>query len=313
MGIPSGDLCGNARETASTPGRSARAGRPMAGKYLFSLRLEAVRRSVWPRAFGQLHPAIVFVVTMLAGLAAVAGLSIVLGALVTRVLEPAWGIGAADERVNVWLAAHRTTSRTHASLIGSTIAGGVVLPIRRRHARHRLPVVPQVADRGVPRVRAWRRVGVVPSHDARHSFPSSSRCSLGALACQRQLSVRAHGCVGRRVRRSRASAHFEIHEQHVSRVRLGACVGDRCVRGRLPHVPGNAPSAGRRWRDCRRTRGNCRPRLRMSNGRRRRRVARRQPHVNVAVIAHSGKTLGRRTACASSCARGRRNRQAVLV
>ena len=81
------------------------------------------------RAFGQLHPALVFVVTMLAGLAAVAGLSVVLGALVTRVLEPAWGIGAADERVDVWLAAHRTTSRTHASLIGSTIAGGVVLPI----------------------------------------------------------------------------------------------------------------------------------------------------------------------------------------
>ncbi len=44
-------------------------------------------------------------------------------------LEPAWGIGAADERVNLWLAAHRTTARTHASLIGSTIAGGVVLPI----------------------------------------------------------------------------------------------------------------------------------------------------------------------------------------
>ncbi len=72
---------------------------------------------------------IVFLVTMLAGLAAVAGLSIVLGALVTRVVEPSWGIGAADERVNVWLAAHRTTSRTHASFIGSTIAGGVVLPI----------------------------------------------------------------------------------------------------------------------------------------------------------------------------------------
>lgn len=80
-------------------------------------------------AFGRLHPAIVFLVTMLVGLAAVAGLSIVLGALVTRLIEPAWGIGAADERVDVWLAAHRTTSRTHLSLIGSTVAGGVVLPI----------------------------------------------------------------------------------------------------------------------------------------------------------------------------------------
>ena len=80
-------------------------------------------------AFGNLHPALVFIVTMLAGLVAVAGLSILLGALVTRLLEPAWGIGAADERVNVWFVAHRTTSRTHLSVLGSTLAGGVVLPI----------------------------------------------------------------------------------------------------------------------------------------------------------------------------------------
>jgi len=52
-----------------------------------------------------------------------------LGLLVTQVLEPAWGIGAANERVDVWLAAHRTSTRTHASLLGSIVAGGVVLPI----------------------------------------------------------------------------------------------------------------------------------------------------------------------------------------
>lgn len=75
------------------------------------------------------HPVAVFVVLMLAGLAATALLSICLGLLVTHVLEHAWGIGAADERVNVWLAAHRNGWRTHASLIGSIAAGGVVLPI----------------------------------------------------------------------------------------------------------------------------------------------------------------------------------------
>jgi membrane-associated phospholipid phosphatase len=79
--------------------------------------------------FGGLHPAIVFVVAMLVGLAAVAVVSIGCGFLVTRVLEHAWGIGAADERVNVWLAAHRTSARTDASLVGSIVAGGVVLPI----------------------------------------------------------------------------------------------------------------------------------------------------------------------------------------
>jgi membrane-associated phospholipid phosphatase len=80
-------------------------------------------------ALRNVHPALVFVVLMLAGLAATAVLSICVGFLVTRVLEPAWGIGAANERVNSWFAAHRTASRTDASLVGSIVAGGVVLPI----------------------------------------------------------------------------------------------------------------------------------------------------------------------------------------
>src|SRR4029079_3169673 len=80
-------------------------------------------------SFRRLHPAVVFAVVMLAGLAATAVLSICLGLLTTRVLEPAWGIGAAGERLNVWFAAHRTASRTDASLVGSIVAGGVVLPI----------------------------------------------------------------------------------------------------------------------------------------------------------------------------------------
>jgi len=86
-----------------------------------------VRRLV--NRFADLHPAIVFVLVMLAGLLVIAPLSIGLGFFVTRVVEHVWGIGAADERVNGWLAAHRTSSRTDASLIGSIMAGGVVLPI----------------------------------------------------------------------------------------------------------------------------------------------------------------------------------------
>jgi membrane-associated phospholipid phosphatase len=80
-------------------------------------------------ALGKSHPIIVFVAAMLAGLAAVSALSIGLGFFVTRVLLHVWGLGASDERVEVWLAAHRTPARTDASLIGSIIAGGVVLPI----------------------------------------------------------------------------------------------------------------------------------------------------------------------------------------
>jgi undecaprenyl-diphosphatase len=81
------------------------------------------------RAFGGLHPALVFAVMMLAGLAAIAALSIGCGLLVTRVIEHAWGTGASGSAFNVWLASHRTPTRTDASLIGSIIAGGVVLPI----------------------------------------------------------------------------------------------------------------------------------------------------------------------------------------
>jgi undecaprenyl-diphosphatase len=80
-------------------------------------------------SLGRLHPAIVFALVMLVGLAVIAIISIGLGFLVTRVIEPAWGIGAADGRVNAGLALHRSSSRTHASLLGSIIAGGVVLPI----------------------------------------------------------------------------------------------------------------------------------------------------------------------------------------
>jgi membrane-associated phospholipid phosphatase len=80
-------------------------------------------------ALGGLHPVVLFLVVVLGGAAAIAVLSIGLGLLITRVVEPAWGIGAAGERVDVWLAAHRTSSRTDASLLGSIAAGGVMLPI----------------------------------------------------------------------------------------------------------------------------------------------------------------------------------------
>jgi undecaprenyl-diphosphatase len=79
-------------------------------------------------AFG-VHPVFVFLIVMLAGLSVIAGLSIGCGLLVTHVVEHVWGPGASGEAFDVWLAGHRTASRTDASLIGSIVAGGVVLPI----------------------------------------------------------------------------------------------------------------------------------------------------------------------------------------
>jgi undecaprenyl-diphosphatase len=80
-------------------------------------------------SLGAFHPIAVFLIAMLAGLVAIAALSIGIGFLVTGVLTHIWGVGGADERASVWLAGHRTPGWTNASLIGSMIAGGVVLPI----------------------------------------------------------------------------------------------------------------------------------------------------------------------------------------
>jgi undecaprenyl-diphosphatase len=121
------------QETQVKPGRSIRAGSGVRSDARWDVPVLDARAGAPARrlaaAVDRLHPAVVFVAVMLAGLAAIAAVSIGLGLLVTHVLEPHWGIGAADERVNAWLAAHRTSGRTHASLIGSIVAGGVVLPI----------------------------------------------------------------------------------------------------------------------------------------------------------------------------------------
>jgi membrane-associated phospholipid phosphatase len=78
---------------------------------------------------GNGHPVLVFIAAMLAGLALISTLSIALGLLLTHAVLHIGGVASWDEHVSVWLAQHRTPSRTHLSLIGSIMAGGVVLPI----------------------------------------------------------------------------------------------------------------------------------------------------------------------------------------
>jgi undecaprenyl-diphosphatase len=59
----------------------------------------------------------------------VAGLSILLGLLLTHVVLRSHGVAGDDEDPVRFLARHRSGGLTDASLIGSIIAGGVVLPI----------------------------------------------------------------------------------------------------------------------------------------------------------------------------------------
>ncbi|HEY2074503.1 MAG TPA: phosphatase PAP2 family protein [Gaiellaceae bacterium] len=75
------------------------------------------------------RPVLVFAGGVLAAVALISGVSILLGLLVTHVILHVGGVSRWDEHVTVWLAAHRTAFRTHLSLIGSIMSGGVVLPI----------------------------------------------------------------------------------------------------------------------------------------------------------------------------------------
>jgi membrane-associated phospholipid phosphatase len=78
---------------------------------------------------GDRHPVIVFLSAIIAGYVLLAASTIGLGFLVTKVILSIGGVARADERVEVWLASHRSHALTDASLVGSIGAGGVVLPI----------------------------------------------------------------------------------------------------------------------------------------------------------------------------------------
>ena len=75
------------------------------------------------------HPVTVFLGALVTGYILLAAATTGLGFLLTKVILSVGAISRADDRVEVWLAAHRSRSLTSASLVGSIGAGGVVLPI----------------------------------------------------------------------------------------------------------------------------------------------------------------------------------------
>jgi membrane-associated phospholipid phosphatase len=74
------------------------------------------------------HPVRTFLAGALLAYLVIAGLSILLGLLLTDVVLKSHGIAHADESFVAFLAHHRSGTLTDASLIGSIMAGGVVLP-----------------------------------------------------------------------------------------------------------------------------------------------------------------------------------------
>jgi membrane-associated phospholipid phosphatase len=78
---------------------------------------------------GRAHPVRTFVAVVVISFVAIAGLSILLGLLITHVIVANGGVNGADERLVSVFAHHRSGWLTEMSLLGSIIAGGVVLPI----------------------------------------------------------------------------------------------------------------------------------------------------------------------------------------
>jgi len=80
------------------------------------------------RRIGATHPVRVFLVVAVAGYALLAALTISVGLLLTELLVPVHGFEKWDNDINRWLAEHRSSVLTDLSWLGSTVAGGLVIP-----------------------------------------------------------------------------------------------------------------------------------------------------------------------------------------
>ena len=74
------------------------------------------------------HPAPVFAALVLCGFLVVAASTVGFGFLLVDGILSIGAIARADEHVNTWLAAHRTSALTEASSVGSEIGSGFVIP-----------------------------------------------------------------------------------------------------------------------------------------------------------------------------------------
>lgn len=78
---------------------------------------------------GPENPVRVFVVALLTSYALLVTAMVFLGLALIDVVLPTANLDDDDERVSQWLADHRTPDQEHLSWIGSTFAGGLVIPV----------------------------------------------------------------------------------------------------------------------------------------------------------------------------------------
>jgi undecaprenyl-diphosphatase len=97
---------------------------------------------------GDGHPVWTYLCGLVLALLSIASLSILVGLVLTHVVLRSRGVADDDERFVHFLALHRSGGLTDASLVGSIMAGGVVLPI-----------VVGVAALAAVAVKHWRLAG----------------------------------------------------------------------------------------------------------------------------------------------------------
>jgi membrane-associated phospholipid phosphatase len=96
--------------------------------------LEA-RRGTWAErvaGFGPFqgrHPALVHVAVTIVLWGALVAFMTIIGRILTEILVPHLGVGLAERSYNDWLEDHRAPGREDVSWVGSTLSGGVVLPL----------------------------------------------------------------------------------------------------------------------------------------------------------------------------------------
>ena len=78
---------------------------------------------------GPENPVRVFIVGLLVGYALLVTAMVFLGLSLIHVVLPLGGLGQADEDLSAWLADNRSPMQEHLSWIGSTLAGGLVIPL----------------------------------------------------------------------------------------------------------------------------------------------------------------------------------------
>ena len=179
---------------------------------------------------GVRHPAAVFFAALLAGFVVLAGVSrAARAARDRRARARRWR--RADRRE------HDRDDRRRAHAVAHGRVGGRLG--RRRRARAADPRradragvrrAAQVADRGVRRVRARRRVGDLPRDDAARAARPARRGAARGPARGRELPLGSHRRIDRGVHRPRAAAH-------VRDPRAGGCASP----------PGAWPSCSRSW------------------------------------------------------------------